>query len=377
MRILYIFRSLAVWGGIERVLVEKMNHLVTMYGDDVYMLTTDQGDHPVPYSLEPRVNIEDLGILFYTQYRYSGLRRIWEDYKRTKLFEKKLLERIDVIKPDVIVCTTTDPVYSITRVKGSARLIIEAHNICSRALGEKGPHQRIVAWLLKRGLKKSDVLVALTEGDAMEWRRFHSNVTVIPDLVHLNKGAFSSLDNKRVIWVGRYDYQKQPMEILKIWEMVYPHFPNWHLDIYGEGIMRHELEETVKLLDMNIHIHQPTDQIFEAYKNSSVLVSTSLFEPFGLVIPEAMSCGLPVVAYNCPYGPSMIITDKINGYLVDKNQYDSFCDYLCVLMSDISRRKRMGANAVDSVKCFSPDIIMPMWKELFDRISAALSSFSA
>ena len=47
--------------------------------------------------------------------------------------------------------------------------------------------------------------------------------------------------------------------------------------------------------------------------NSSILISTSLFEPFGLVIPEAMSCGLPVVAYDCPYGPASIITDGLNG----------------------------------------------------------------
>ena len=51
MRLLYTFRSLAVWGGIERVLVEKMNHLYTMYGYDVFMLTTEQGNHPVPYQL--------------------------------------------------------------------------------------------------------------------------------------------------------------------------------------------------------------------------------------------------------------------------------------------------------------------------------------
>ena len=76
MRVLYVFRSLAVWGGIERVLVDKMNYLVSMYGYEVYMLTTDQGAHPIPYSLEKAVQLEDLGINFHHQYRYNRFKRL-------------------------------------------------------------------------------------------------------------------------------------------------------------------------------------------------------------------------------------------------------------------------------------------------------------
>lgn len=365
MRILYTFRSLAVWGGIERVLVEKMNHFVTMYGDEVYMLTTDQGNHPIPYELDPRIKVEDLGIDFYKQYRYKGLRRLWEDYKRTKLFENKFSRHISEKRPDMIVCTTTDPVYSIIRVKGVTPLVVEAHNICSRALGEKGPHQRIAAWLLKMGLKKADFLVALTEGDAVEWRNYHPHVTVIPNIVKLNREGLSSLENKRVIWVGRFDYQKRPMEIIRIWQQVYPHFIDWHLDIYGEGEQLQEMETVVQSLDMNIHIHQPTKNIFIAYRDSSILVSTSLFEPFGLVIPEAMSCGLPIVAYDCPYGPSMMISDGDNGFLVEDNNRQVFIDQLCLLMSDINLCQRMGKAASMSVRHFSNSNIMPIWRCLF------------
>lgn len=70
MRVLYVFRSLAHWGGIERILVDKMNYLSSVYGYDVYMLTTDQGCHPVPYQLNPKVHLEDLAINFHHKYRY-------------------------------------------------------------------------------------------------------------------------------------------------------------------------------------------------------------------------------------------------------------------------------------------------------------------
>lgn len=365
MRIIYIFRAIAVWGGIERVLVEKMNLLVTMYGYKVYMLTTDQGNHPIPYQMKKGVHFEDLEILFHRQYRYSGFRRLWDGWQKTRLFEKRLSKRIRQIQPDVVVCTTADPVNSIVKVIGNIPMIVESHSVCTRTLGENGLRQRVIARLLLKGLRKAACLVALTENDAAEWHKIHSYVEVIPNIVHLNHGSISSLEKKRIVWVGRFDYQKRPMEIIKIWKQIYPQFPIWHLDIYGDGEQIQELEDAVTSLNMNIHIHQPTEKIFDVYRDSSILVSTSLFEPFGLVIPEAMSCGLPVVAYDSPYGPSSIISNGENGFLVENNNRRVFADKLCLLMSDISLRQKMGKAASVSAQRFSAGNIMPKWRELF------------
>ena len=372
MRLLYTFRSLAVWGGIERVLVDKMNYFANMCGYDVYMLTTDQGDHIVPYHLEDHVHLEDLGIQFHMQYRYSGFRRLWDRWQRIRLFKKRLSERIRVIHPDVIVCTTADPVYSIAKVKGEIPLVVESHSICSRTMGGNAIRQRLVAKLLLRGLKHSTCIVALTENDAIEWRKYHPHVEVVPNIVHLNEGKIASLENKRVIWVGRFENQKRPLDIIKIWQIVYPKFPEWHLDIYGEGEQRQELEDVAMTLNMNIHIHQPTELIFDAYRKSSVLVSTSLFEPFGLVMPEAMSCGMPVVAYNCPYGPAEIIKDGYDGFLVTCYDVDDFAEKLCMLIDNEPLRKIMGQNAIQSTLRFRKEKIIPQWINLFESLNNAI-----
>lgn len=286
MRILYVCRSLAYWGGIERVLVDKMNYLVRMYDDEVYMLTSDQGSHPVPYQLESKVYLEDLDICFQRQYKYPILKRIMVARRLERLFMERLSERLRVIQPDVIICTTANyvDINVLAKVKGTIPLIVESHSIYRMTLGQKGLRNRYADYMYRKGLSKARMIVALTEGDAVEWRKEFRNVCVIPNIVHLNKGEISSLDNKRVIWVGRFDYQKRPMEIIKIWEMVYPKFPDWHLDIYGEGEQQQELKELVRSLNMNIHIHKPTDMILDCYRHSSILVSTSLFEPFGLVV---------------------------------------------------------------------------------------------
>ena len=375
MRILYIFRSLAVWGGIERVLVEKMNHLYTMYGYDVFMLTTEQGNHPVPYQLEDAIHLEDLGIQFHKQYQYHGIRRLWEAYKRSCLFEKRLFAQINIICPDIIVCTTSDPVNSIAKVKGGIPLIVESHSVFSRTFGERGIRKRYVDYLLGRGIKKANCVITLTISDAIEWRKVYQHVDVIPNIVHLNKGLISSQNNKRVLFVGRFDYQKRVSEIIEIWRMLQTDFPDWELHIYGDGDQRKELLKAVHEHRDSIIIHKPTSSIFDCYINSAFLVMTSLFEPFGLVMPEAMSCGLPVISYDVPYGPASIIAEGIDGFLIKNNDRKAFADKMALLMRNIELRQQMGKQAVLSAQRYSADNIMPMWKKLFEELYVSSSNY--
>lgn len=76
-------------------------------------------------------------------------------------------------------------------------------------------------------------------------------------------------------------------------------------------------------LNKRFSVDKDTTNIFDKYRESSILVLTSLYELFGLVLPEAMSCGLPVVAFDCPYGPANIITDGEDGYIIKNREYVS------------------------------------------------------
>lgn len=370
MKVLYLFRSLAVYGGIERVLIDKMNALCRMYGMDVNMLTTDQGNHPIPYHLEDNVNYEDLNIRFHQQYQYNIVKRQWIKKRLKQKYERCLAERLRQIQPDIIVCTTTDHIDSLVKLKGTVPLVVESHSICLRTI-ESGRFWLQRKWYkfhYLKALSKANVIVALTEGDANEWRKMHPHVAVIPNIVHLNDGAVSILENKRVIWVGRFDYQKRPLEMVRIWEIIQPMFPDWQLDMYGDGVQRQELEDKVRLLDMNIVIHQPTEGIFDCYRESSIFVSTSLFEPFGLVIPEAMSCGLPVVAFDSPFGPASIITDGMDGFLISNRDIRLFIEKVCLLMANESLRLKLGKTASASSLRFSASNIIPQWKQLFEQL---------
>lgn len=370
MKILYVFRSIAVWGGIERVLVEKMNYLVSMYSYDVYMLTSDQGCHPIPYHLDERVHFEDLGIRFHQKYQYNHLKRYWIGKRLKALYEQKLSDRISSICPDVIVCTTADHIDSLVRLKGAVPLVVESHSICLRTIeqGSSWFYRKWYRYRYLRNLSQVDVVVALTAGDAEEWRKVHPHVEVIPNIVHLNGGAVSSLENKRAIFAGRFDNQKRPLLLVHIWEKIHLLHPDWQLDIYGEGEMHQMLEKVVGASQANIVVHPPTSQIFDCYRKSSMLLSTSLFEPFGLVIPEAMSCGLPVVAFDCPYGPGDMIADGENGFLIQEGYMNQYVEKLSLLMDSPDLRRKMGSSAVCVAERYKPTSIMPQWKALFERL---------
>ncbi len=371
MKVLYLFRSLAVFGGIERVIVEKANALVKMYGMDVYILTTDQGNHPIPYRLEDGVHIEDLNVRFHQQYQYNVVKRKWIARKLKRIYQQRLGVCIHKIQPDIIVCTTADHIDLLVKLKGSIPLVVESHSICLRTIetGRCWLQRKWYKYHYLKALSKVNAIIALTEGDASEWRKIHPYVAVIPNMVYLNDGAVSTLENKRVIWVGRFDYQKLPMEMVRIWEKIQPLFPDWQLDMFGAGEQRKEIEDKVRSLSINIKIHQPTGRIFDCYRESSVLVSTSLFEPFGLVIPEAMSCGLPVVAFDCPYGPSTIISDGADGFLIVNHDIQLFIEKVCLLMGDESLRLKLGKTASESSLRFSASNIIPHWKQLFEQLT--------
>ena len=100
-----------------------------------------------------------------------------------------------------------------------------------------------------------------------------------------------------------------------------------------------------------------------------MLLMTSLYEPFGLVLVEAMSCGLPVVAFNCPYGPADIINDGSDGFLVEDRNEKAYADRVCQLMEDETLRQRMGKAAILSAQRYNSESIMPQWDRLFTHLA--------
>ena len=381
MRIVYVTDALAVWGGMERVLADKMNVLAGQYGCEVTLLSTNQGEHKLTYELHRNVRHIDLGVRLQQEYQYRGLRKILKKRELKQILKNRIKRAIENLKPDVVVCVKLDFVPVLADLKGDIRLVVESHTLChSEKMDEVGLLRRLYIRSLKRRIIKADAVVALTEGDANDWKSYNDNVHVIPNVVNLNDQGDRSLipfqgkDIKRpvpLIYVGRFSKQKDIDSLLHVWEIIHQQYPEWRLDIYGEGELKEHYLSRIHLMDANIHVYEPTANIMEVYCEHSILLLTSLYEPFGLVLPEAMSCGLPVVAFDCTYGPADIITDGVDGYIIADRNIELFAQRVCQLISDYDLRVQMGKAGIASSKRYQASRIMPQWIQLFEQLTSS------
>ena len=379
MKIVYVYPQFVHRTGTERVLIDKMNYLAEKEGYEIVMLTYEQSQHPVAYPLSPKVRRVDLNVLFYPCYAYNRLKRFFVWYRLERLLQTRYNAFVSVFRPDIVVTTTYHAklLRLITNCPVKYSRVLESHIdrrfiLCNAPENKKNPlrwlHMIYDMHVVKKRSRLCDILIALNHDDASDWSQF-LKTTVIKNVVHLNPtGKYCTHENKNVIYAGRYMTQKGIPDLFKIWEIVFKKHPDWHLHLYGEGGLRGHLEREANCLQANIHIHQSDNQIFDRYLESSIFVLTSLYEPFGLVMPEAMSCGLPVVAFDCPSGPADIITDGVDGFLIHSRDIETFADRLCQLIESKDLRMKMGKVAIESSKRFSANLVMPQWVCLFEEL---------
>lgn len=371
MKIMYITDAFAIKGGIERVIADKLNYFLTVYGYNVCLLTSNQGNHPHAYPLNPSVRFVDVGISFHQLYRYNWLKRWIKALEFRRAYMQRVRNQIELFSPDIIITARPYFIKYLCRLRGNSFLILESHNICLSEYYEGCSfYKRMIATMRVRQLKNIPMqIIALTEGDAYEWRKLKPKfgVEVIPNIVHLNStGNYSTLNRKHIIFVGRLERHKGLEDLLRIWQVVQKQHDDWHLDICGSGSQKTYVMSAIRESQLNVKIWDSVDNIIDFYMGNSILLLTSFLESFGLVILEAMSYGLPVVAFDCPYGPAEIITDGVDGFLIKNRDIKAFADRVCQLIEDKELRQRMGKSAIHSSQRYTPERIMPLWKELFE-----------
>ena len=364
-------------GGVERVVSVKANYFADILNFDVTIIVTEGHGSNSFFQLSPKVKVINLGLRFEELWNISFVRKVFLYLYKQRRYKKLLTTELMRIRPDITITTLRREINFICDINDGSYKIGELHLSRENYRLIDSSKKNLLKWLFSRWwqkrivdhLQRLDRFVVLTNNAVLEWPELQ-NVKLIPDPLSISPNCPSSLSSKRIITIGRYSYEKGCDLLLRIWALVEREFNDWQLDVYGMG----DPTPYVKMLDnlsidkKRCHLNASMVSVEEGYLRSSILVQPSRTEGFGLVIVEAMSCGLPVMSFDCENGPRSIMTDGEEGYLIPAFDVELFADRLKKLMSDENLRRNMGKKGQKKSQRYHIDSIGKQWKQLFDDL---------
>lgn len=372
MKVMFCIQGLFNSGGMERVLINRVNYLTEKFGYNCIIITTDQNNKDIYFKLGKETIHEDLGINYLLN-KGNILKRTKVYLEKKKKHKRKMEEIIKKYNPDIIVSMGDTDKYILPFVKGNIKIILEHHFEKYFIFKES----RNFIYKLKdyifikkeeQLLDEYDEFLVLTEEDKKQYKS--DKVRVINNPLSFYPKEISKLDSKKVISVGRLLPQKGYDLLIEIWRKVIKKYSDWTLEIYGEGDLRKELQEKINNYKLQNHIflRGREKNIQMKYLESSIYVMSSRYEGMPMVLVEAQACGLPIISFNCPCGPKDIITNNVDGFLCEFGDIEDMANKIIYLIENKEKREIFGKRARENSLRFSEDKIMTQWKELLEKL---------
>ena len=366
-------------GGVERVVAVKANYFAERLGYDVSIIVTEGEGSDAFFPVSNQVRIINYELNFEELWQLPFWKKVIAYIRKQRLFKKKLEADLMQLRPDFVISTLRREINFINQIKDGSIKIGELHVNRANYRTFDGRNSNWIKRLFSRfwsrsllgHLKQLDRMVVLTDSALGDWPEL-DNVVKIPDPLPFKIESNSELSAKRVVSIGRYAYDKGNDLLLRAWAIIEKQAPDWTLDVYGNGDRASYQQQLVKLgIDQQrCHLLGPTTDVKKAYLSSSLFVLPSRFEGFGLVLIEAMACGVPVIAFDCENGPRSIINHGASGFLIPPFDVEAMADKILLLMRDDSLRKAMGFKAQKKACLYDIDTVGKLWKQLFDELKA-------
>ena len=350
MKLLYVIEHISTVGGLERILIDKMNALAAEEGFDVVLMTIWKDENRPAFPWDNRVGQVCLDV----KRPNSGIGWLATMPKVLYIYNNK----VRAIAPDVVIHFRAMGAMITAFSSWKGYTVFEAHT---------ARHFSNHRWLYPLMERRADVVVCLTNGDAQNYTKARK-VVVIPNFAVTSHTPSCERGN-RCLFVGRLCTEKDPLRLLHLWKEIVGRHSDWQLDICGEGELGKEVRAEIERLSIggSVKMHGQLSDVSKMYAQSAMLLLCSRTEGLPMVLIEAMRSGLPVVSTDCPYGPADIIEDGENGFLVSQDDDAAFVKAVSMMIENQTMRKRMGEKALEMSARFSKEAIINRWKELFLR----------
>jgi len=350
-------------GGAQRVLTLLANELCEK-GWSVTVLTFDNGSEPPFFELHSGVQHEPLSLM-----REQG--GWWKTVKVQFLRPWLLRRAIRKSRPDAVIAFI-DLTNILTLV---ATLGLKMPVIVSERGNPAFSLMRKFWVLLRQTVYKRSACLVLQTRDACDFfsssisKRIIPNPILIPE--YSEPALKSEADSKTLMTMGGLYALKGFDLLLKAFAPLCDKFPDWVLEIWGEGVQRKTLENLRDELGLQERVRFPglTKEHYKTMSQADIFVLSSRSEGFPNVLGEAMACGLPVVSFDCRSGPSELIQDGVNGLLVPPDNIQELSSSLERLMASVELRKSLGEQARKITETYSLDKIVQSWEELVAEVA--------
>ena len=370
MKLLYFVNSLTNSGGIERILVDKMNYLAARpaLSYEIHVSYFGKKDDDLFYQLHSSIYLHPIAIDGNSRSFSKRLMVIPNLYKEIKRIVKE-------VSPDIIINENMKLVSYILpfTFKHIPRIYVihfsyEGLMIMDKESFHNPFKQYVMMWLRKTLLKKYDRFVVLTEHDRKRWAA--KTVEVIPNFTNFVEQVPSNLNHKKAICVGRLTHQKDMPMLIRAWKLVVEEEPEWTLDIWGSGNEYESLKSLIEEtgLKESVFLRGTTQRIETEYNQASLFVLSSRYEGFALVLLEAMNAGLPCVSFDIS-GCNNLISDGDNGFIAKERTTEYLANsILKYIRLDKEEKLRIQSNALTTVAKYSKERVMQMWMQLFESL---------
>ena len=363
MRLLYVTDQLALHGGIEKMLALKINHLISDYGYEVMLCTSEQRGRQFIYEINPGLRHTDLQIDYAREKSYFhpvNLVKSLRHYTR-------LRNLVKTFKPDVIISVNYTPEqFFVPFIGPRIPKVKEFHSS-----GVTIDHGGGISGMLKKKLfglfARYDAQVVLNR-DELQYYPF-GKMSVIPNFIEQPSETFPEMKRDNVVLsAGRIAAVKQYDHLIMAWSRIADRVPDWSVAIYGEG-----QQAQVDLLQQLINEHNiprirlagATSELNREMRRASVFAMTSSSECFPMVLLEAQQNGLPILSYDCPNGPRNIIAKDEDGWLTPAGEIGIFADQLLEIIQNDALRLQRAQKASENVVRFNARNVMEQWQVLF------------